>query len=98
MTTLYGDGIHDDTDAMRIWHRGHDVHWPDGQIASRLIGDALNPMTVNMGRVFNLREEENWGTLAAKIRLRISELERVADAFERYEQNNEPFIGQTSSK
>lgn len=53
---LYGDGVHDDTQALQAWFDGKIVYWPDGSIASILKNSPDNPFKVGAGRVFNLRQ------------------------------------------
>lgn len=58
MKILYGDGVHDDTEAVRAWYANEPVYWPDGRLASTEPLHADNPLT-QRGRVFSLQLEHD---------------------------------------
>lgn len=55
---LYGDGVHDDTEAIRAWYAGEDVYWPDGVLASNEPFHPDNPLQ-QRGRLFSLQVNES---------------------------------------
>lgn len=52
MKILYGDGVHDDTEAMRAWFRGEAVRWADGRLATNEPFHVDNPLQTK--RLFRL--------------------------------------------
>lgn len=56
---IYGDGEHDDTEALEAWYRGESVYWPDGRLASSVPHHPDSPLRVGAGRTFSLRKQED---------------------------------------
>lgn len=54
---IYGDGEHDDTEALEAWYRNESVYWPDGRVASQERDHPDNPLALGQGRIFSLRAE-----------------------------------------